>query len=205
VSKAIISKGKKQKAWELVKDSLQDEDAYHKLRNGFPIQLMGSSGTLYFLYPSGRFVKVGLEQPVIGKMVKGSYYASPDYLATIISWIRFNEEQLEKNWNCGNFHMQEPVTERVRERQVHRHYARRRDNSDWMIPIALVLVSVVGIWFLAPQITTLFEGSLVASEGAEAGTGAFSDVAQSMIDLTPLMLPFLMIGIFLQLFMRDHW
>lgn len=101
---------KRAKAWILVKDVLQNEEQYNALKQGYPVTLMGSNKIQYIVYPNGHLVKLTTNKPVLGRMKYGSKYINIDYLATIIAWIKFDAETLEKNWKCGQITLQENNT-----------------------------------------------------------------------------------------------
>lgn len=120
-------KSKTERAWLLVKDVLEDEEAYLTLKQGFPIPVTGSKGNIYVLYPSGKFIKANKKkaEAEIGSIVNTGEFASPDYLATIIAWIKHNEAKLEKDWRCGNFSIRTGIRHRREDtiNKVCSHYA----------------------------------------------------------------------------------
>jgi len=99
----IKSEKAENKAWSLLRSIMSDDQKYHALKNARkPIEVHGSLGGRYFLYPSGAIARLDEETPFIGKVSSLKNLPVADRLATIYMWITQKEEQLKKLWGCGN-------------------------------------------------------------------------------------------------------
>jgi len=108
------------KAWRFFRKLLNDDEKYFTIKNRRePIEIKGSEGGRYFLYPNGQVVVLGKSAPEIGKAYS-TVIARPDVLSTIYIWITQKEKAFLKRWNCGNMNI-------FYERSVERHDIAGRD------------------------------------------------------------------------------
>jgi len=189
-----------QKGWLLVKDSLNDINLYRKLKNGYPITITGSEGTPYVLYPNGRFVKIGMKQPELGS-IKGSKYVKPDYLATIINWIKYDEKTLQKNWECGNFQVNEPLTEEqlaYRERRLNAIRYRPRRHRDSFLSFSNLKYLIFIPLFILPF--ALINNISQMTEKTSESLVNMTDVITPLLPIIIIIIPFFII---IQIIMKD--
>lgn len=193
-----------EKGWLFLKDTLQDDAAYAKLRTGTPIQLTGSLGTPFILYPSGSLVKVGKDEPEIGEIIEGSSFVAPDYLATIIAWIKYDEKGLEENWGCGKISMQEPrrrLSEeelQILRRDIERIGAPYGSKTSWIVMIGTLACCLALGYILIPQLTAMGESTFFAEKG-------ITDAWTTINSLFPIIF---VLVIFLSLFnivLKSRW
>jgi len=90
-----------QRAWDLFKSIVGNEQFYSFYNLGQPLQLTGSAGGAYKLFPSGK----------IESSIKGSgkifqrnkkYLPIADIFVTAYLWITANEISFLGRWGCGN-------------------------------------------------------------------------------------------------------
>lgn len=167
-----------EKAWLLVKDILEDEDKYLDLRAGNYIILRGSNGKDYVIYPNGSVAilkKSGIQQ---GK-ISGSDFVEPDYLATLIAWIRFSADELERSWGCGSLSLQKPRPEPQETDEVTEWVQRRYEPSIYdripidgiikavmfLVPMAVMLPLFMSVMDDMTNNTSMFVNSSIADSG----------------------------------------
>lgn len=101
------------KAWNYFKKLLNDDEKFHKLKNlNEPIEITGSEGGLYYMYPSGQIASIDKNGPKIGNVTITDEMAGPDFMSAVLFHILNDEHKFKKVWGCGNlrvFYGKEPT------------------------------------------------------------------------------------------------
>lgn len=91
------------KAWDFFKKLLGDDEKFFALvAKGEPIEIVGSIGGRYFLYPDGQLARIGSSKPELGRVVVSSNMPLADHLSALLLEVTKREPELIKNWRCGN-------------------------------------------------------------------------------------------------------
>ncbi|MEM2971542.1 MAG: hypothetical protein QW270_03870 [Candidatus Bathyarchaeia archaeon] len=100
------NKNADEKAWAFFRKLLNNDGKYFTIKiKGEPIEISGSNGGRYRLYPNGHVMRLDKGTPQIGRVLKPSSFADPDLLSTLFIWITQKEDELIKNWGCGNLNV----------------------------------------------------------------------------------------------------
>lgn len=91
------------KAWRLLRGVIGDDDKFFTLKTQkHPIEVTGSNGGRYFLYPTGCLARIDVNKPFVGRVTAYRDMPLPDQLAAIYVWITQREEDVKSLWGCGN-------------------------------------------------------------------------------------------------------
>jgi hypothetical protein len=99
------------KAWEYFRQLLNDDSKFVTIRlQKKPIEVLGSEGGRYFLYPSGQVVDLDDQGPKLGRALRNEM-PDADLLSSLYVWITQKEAEFKREWKCGNldvFYRQNP-------------------------------------------------------------------------------------------------
>lgn len=91
-----------ERAWQYLREFMKDDEKWDALRNGEFIQLTGSEGGKYILYPNGHVIDLMVKNPKIGRISNSDVIPFPDVLCTMYAWITKDEKTFRENWGCGS-------------------------------------------------------------------------------------------------------
>lgn len=148
-----------EKAWKYFESVVEDKEVVMMLKNGIPVELTGSEGGKYFLYPSGKVVKIGTDEPLLGGFQDGANeLPKADILASAYLWITKNEKKMLSNWGCGKMKLLERNTQPRLARDMglmvrtqKPHWGGKQDiTTPEIILVAIGLLVTAGIcnWFI---------------------------------------------------------
>lgn len=200
------------KAWKLVEQMLNDQEKYHRLRYEQKfIELDGSAGGRYFLYPNGEIVRLGEEQAHLGRGLRNGRMAFPDVLATIILWITKKEPELLEQWKCGNLDvLYERPNSLYQNHDVVRRMARHRQrNFTSFLTIIPIIVAMMIAIAISPHLLSTMQNlnSTTLSTSSSNSSSVWFSMNDAMIFiLNPIFIIAIMAGFmlyFLKTMMRD--
>jgi hypothetical protein len=150
------------KAWNCVRQALNDDVKYDALRyKGESIELKGSEGGHYILYPNGHVVDLQKDFPKLGRVEKSYAAPYPDVLATTIAWITHDEDKFKKNWGCGSIRVKENEESSLLQHEVPHHHHYQSHWYDDIHPLGhrhrmrnlfmLYMLVFLGVWYFSPQ------------------------------------------------------
>lgn len=151
------------KALSYLREVIDNDEKFNNLNNGEPIDITGSEGGKYILYPNGHVVRLDKSSPKLGKLLENSIMPYPDVLATVYTWIMHDEKRFLKNWGCGNIHVTNPnanvatenLDEETRHDLIHPIAQRTPEEESWfsrngilIFPIMMSVVVIVPVLLL---------------------------------------------------------
>jgi len=163
-------KNARTKALLYLKEVIGDDAKFNRLNDGEPIDVTGSLGGKYILYPNGHVIRLGKDEPKLGKLHENSGMPFPDVLSTVYMWITHDEAKFLRNWGCGNISVTNPnanvpteeidattVSEIVRP-EVHRStyvYAHHEESWFERNQIFLIMGIPIGLLMVVPIVLIL--------------------------------------------------
>lgn len=91
------------KAWQYFRELVNDDEKYFSFKNkGTPLEIDGSDGGKYYLYPSGKFARISDDEPRLGSVNFGRDMPEADYFSTLFVWITKNEKVFKEKFGCGS-------------------------------------------------------------------------------------------------------
>jgi len=95
-----------QKAWNYLRTVINNDDAFFTLKTkNAPIQVQGSQGGQYFIYPNGFLARIDKDKPFVGQVRAFAQMPLPDQIAAIYIWITQKEDKVKELWGCGQLGM----------------------------------------------------------------------------------------------------
>lgn len=207
----ITEENPQTKALIYLREVMRDDEKFTRLNNGEAIEVIGSEGGKYILYPNGHVVRLDSDAPKLGKLLHNSSMPYPDVLCTVYSWITKDEQRFLKNWGCGNISIvnagseanEENLTEEERVALREIENARQREIEEYephyrisfIAPIIALIVMLPVGWLIISNIQPamleiLGNSSSVATNSTTINAKQWFENISPLILIAPLPLFF---------------